>query len=334
MKRYGIVLCLLLGVTGSSFGKKVKFAVDMSNEVVMTTGVHISGDFQVAAGYASDWCAECTPLLQEGSSNIYSVVVDIPAFAKYEYKFLNGDQFYEAEFVPEPSRVGYDFNDNRWLYVDSIADDTTFVGNIIFAANAPSGKLLMRLLVDMQKETVDAKGVHLAGSFQSWNTQDDILYHFDAAPADIHERIVYVDPGAYEYKYYNGDITSSAETVPGTCATNTNRAITMSVDSVLPAVCFSGCSDCSTAGIRELRNAHSLKIYPNPARESFTISFRNMTGDKTIAITDISGKVVRRYAAVSGEHFQVNREEMSSGTYIIHVLYNDRSFSSEKLIIE
>lgn len=328
------MLCLLVGLTGSLFAKKVKFAVDMRNEIVNTTGVHISGDFQVAAGYASDWCAECTPLTEEDSSGIYSIVVDIPAFQKYEYKFLNGDQFYEAEFVPEPSRVGYDFNDNRWLYVDSLADDTTFIGNIVFASNAPEGQLLLRFQVDMQKETVDADGAHVAGDFQSWDTQSDFLYHFDAAPADVHEKICYVTSGTYEYKYYNGEMTSMAETVPGACATNSNRAITLSADSVLPVVCFAGCSDCSTSGIRDLLRAHPIKVYPNPTHGAFTLSFMNKAGNKSVVITDALGRVSSRYAEVDGDTFRVDAEGLSAGTYFIHVLYDDHSFSAEKLIIE
>ncbi|MBK8686725.1 MAG: hypothetical protein IPN26_18020 [Bacteroidetes bacterium] len=48
------------------------------------------------------------------------MVVDLPAFAKYEYKFLNGDQGYEVEVVPEESRANYNLSDNRWIYVDSL----------------------------------------------------------------------------------------------------------------------------------------------------------------------------------------------------------------------
>src|SRR4051812_22600711 len=118
---------LSLFILTSVSAKKVKFAVDLRDTVANITGVHIMGDFQVAAGYSSDLCPNCTPLTQEtGDTNIYSIVVDIPAFAKYEYVFLNGDQGYDAEFVPDDSRVGYNFDSNRWIYVDSLADDTTF----------------------------------------------------------------------------------------------------------------------------------------------------------------------------------------------------------------
>lgn len=334
MKKYCTLAVLMLGMIGHMSAKKVKFAVDMSNEIVNVTGVHISGDFQVAAGDSADWCAECTPLTKEGSTNIYSVIVDIPAFKKYEYKFLNGDQFYEAEFVPEPSRVGYDFNDNRWLYVDSIANDTTFVGNIVFGGNAPAGKLLLRFLVDMQKQTVDAKGVHVAGSFQSWDTKNNILYHFDSAQVNVYEVITYVTSGTYQYRYYNGNTSGNAETVPGTCSANNSRSITLTADTVLPAVCFSSCTSCSAVGLKEYQRINGLKVYPNPTADLINLSFVTKSGNKKIIVTDVQGKIVRSYPAVNGDLFEFRKENLSGGTYFIHVQYSDNSFSNEKLIIE
>ena len=57
----------------------------MAHQVVNTTGVHIVGDFQTLAGFAGgDWISSSTPMTQEGTSTIYSIVVDIPAFQKYE----------------------------------------------------------------------------------------------------------------------------------------------------------------------------------------------------------------------------------------------------------
>jgi len=165
MKKF-LFTALLVTVSIHVFAKKVKFAVDMTGIAINTTGMHVSGDFQTLAGFAGgDWNSGSTSLTQEGTSDIYSIVVDIPAFAKYEYKFVNGDQFYEAEFVPELSRVLYNFNDNRWLYVDSIANDTTFVGAIMFGGNAPAGLTLIRFYVDMQNETIAAGGMHVAGNF-------------------------------------------------------------------------------------------------------------------------------------------------------------------------
>ena len=180
MKKVFIVAILML-LSLVSNAKKVKFSVNMSAQLVNTTGVHVAGDFQTIAGFAGgDWNSATTTLTPEVSNpSIYSIVLDIPAFAKYEYKYVNGDQFYEAEFVPQESRVGYNFNDNRWLYIDSLANDTTDIGALLFAGNAPEGKILVRYLVDMQLQSlVNGSGVHIAGDFQGWDAAKNILYSF------------------------------------------------------------------------------------------------------------------------------------------------------------
>ena len=99
MKRIFVVF-VLLALAGSIWAKKVKFAVDMTGQTVNVTGVHISGDFQEAAGFVGgNWQPNTTLLSQDVGTEIYSVVVDIPAFTKYEYKFLNGDLWYELDTI-------------------------------------------------------------------------------------------------------------------------------------------------------------------------------------------------------------------------------------------
>ncbi|MCX6294938.1 MAG: hypothetical protein NTX97_02540 [Bacteroidetes bacterium] len=188
-----IIISVLLTINSFAFAKKVKFSVDMTGLLKSSLGMHISGDFQTLAGFAGgDWMPNTTPLAQEASdTNIYTIVVDIPAFRKYEYKFVNGDQFYEAEFVPIESRVGYNFDDNRWIYIDSLANDTTSIGAIRFSQNAPKGYHLLRLLVDLRNEaSIDPAGTHVAGSFQGWSPINNIMYKLNDT---IEELIVYVD---------------------------------------------------------------------------------------------------------------------------------------------
>lgn len=98
-------------------------------------------------------------MVRECSTAIYSIVVDVPAFHKYEYKFVNGDLFYGTEFVPLESRVGYEFNDNRWIYVDSLDNSVTDIGAIVFSGNAPAGQKLVRFLVDAKNISAKAKGL-------------------------------------------------------------------------------------------------------------------------------------------------------------------------------
>jgi hypothetical protein len=320
MKKYLLSL-LFVTVTAHVFAKKVKFAVDMTGVAVNTTGMHVSGDFQTLAGFAGgDWNSGSTSLTKEGTSDIYSIVVDIPAFAKYEYKFVNGDQFYEAEFVPEPSRVLYNFNDNRWLYIDSLADDTTFIGALMFGGNAPAGLTLVRFYVDMQNEAVNAAGLHVAGSFQGWNTTATRLYNFDAA---VWEVIAYVNAGSsYEYKFYNGATAVDNETVPSACASNGNRTVAVNYDTLLNVVCFASCTVCpTTSGISDTQT-EEIKLWPNPATETATIRWSH-TGKTLVTLHDVSGREVCRYNILNENQLLLRKNDLASGLYFVTCIQNN-----------
>ena len=82
MKRIFLVVFILL-LSTNIYAKKVKFAVDMTGQTINATGVHVSGDFQTLAGFSGgDWQPNTTSLTKESGTDIYSIVVDIPAMAK------------------------------------------------------------------------------------------------------------------------------------------------------------------------------------------------------------------------------------------------------------
>jgi len=327
-----VLFSFSLFIIASASAKKVKFAVDMTGQTINSTGVHIWGDFQVLIGDSSDWCPNCTPLTQvDADTNIYSIVVDIPAFTKYEYAFLNGDQGYDVEFVQSESRVGYDFNSNRWIYVDSLADDTTFVGAIMFSGNAPAGMTLVRFLVNMQNEpSVSANGVHVAGDFQAWDAMKTRLYSF--VPG-VYEIIQYVTNGTYQYKFYNGNASGDVETVPGGCSAGGNREINVTGDIVLSTVCFSGCVDC-TVGVNEITRANSIKAYPNPFHDYSVIELNN-SGESFVTLSDLTGRVVRSYSNPDVSQLRIERGNLTQGMYFISVTDKDnQNTATSKLVVE
>ncbi len=307
----------------TAFAKKVKFSVNMTGQTINATGVHVSGDFQVSAGFVGDWDAGATVMTREtADTNLYTVIVDIPAFRKYEYKFVNGDQFYEVEFVPEKSRVGYDFNDNRWIFVDSTANDTTFVGAILFGGNAPAGLQLMRYKVDITGFTASANGVHVAGSFANWQTNRTRLFSFFGVPdaiENVYEGIEYAPIGNYAYKFLNGNTLSSAEILPATCATNGNRTLNLVSDTIVTAVSFGLCF----LGIDEIAITENYtSIAPNPS-ENYTILRTNDEKNlETVEISDISGKILRIYTNIKANTLQINRENLQNGLYFIKTSNN------------
>lgn len=313
-----ITLSFFLLIAAFTFAKKVKFAVDMRDQVISPNGVHVTGDFQTLAGFpGGDWSSSSTVLTQEGSTSIYSIIVNIPAFQKYEYKFVNGDQFYEVEFVPVESRVGYNFNDNRWLYLDSLKNDTTFVGAIMFGGNAPYGKKLTRFYVDMKNETVSSKGVHVAGTFQGFDPAATILYKFQGT---VYEIIQYVDStSTYQYKFYNGNTGANAETVPGICATNNNRTFSAPKDTLLAEFCFSSCSNCLTTDATYASDDFTLKLYPNPTSESSQLELSGNIHYKSVYVYNINGSPVYKWDNIASAKITLNKNHIESGVYFITV---------------
>lgn len=259
MKKAFLSLCLVVVIVGLGYGKKVKFAVDMSGQTVSANGVFVNGDFQTILGLPNNDTI-AVRLQQEGTSSIFSTVLTLPAFRKYEYKFINGNQFYEAEFIPEPSRVGHDFNDNRWIYVDSMATDTFFLGAIRFAENAPAGMKMMRFKVEMDFISV-SQPVHVAGNFSNWNFARNTMYNF---VDHLFEIILFAPAGNYEYAFSHGPTAGSAEEIAGTCANgNGRRSLNLSSDSILDAVCFAKCTPCVT-GLKSAFSADPVSSFPNP----------------------------------------------------------------------
>ncbi|TND07867.1 MAG: hypothetical protein FD123_2857 [Bacteroidetes bacterium] len=334
MKKYIAVVFAVFICTGA-FAKKVKFSVNMSAEAVDTSSVHIAGDFQVLAGFSTDWDPGITEMFQEqGDTNIYSVVVDIPAFRHYEFKFVNGIFGYQQEFVPLESRVNYNFLDNRWIYIDSLSNDTQLVGPIVFGGNAPAGKYLLRFYVDMQNETsVSPNGVHVAGSFQGWDPATTRMFSFDG---DVYEYIAYVDTGmntfAYEYKYANGNTINDYETVPGACATNGNRDTVSAGHKMLTTVCFSSCVNCASVGVPESHDDELFSILPNPASESATVSFSGTGGNYKLVLSDMTGRILENFESNGEKSVTIGRENRPDGMYMLRVYDNNGAGTVKRIV--
>lgn len=238
---------MVSGITGAfAQTRKVKFSVDMTGQTVSSNGVHVAGGFQ-------SWNPANTAMTQEGSTNIYSVVSDVAENSVVEFKFINGNDWPQAEGVPAFSKAGNSVNggsnDNRWAFV-AAGTDTLDLGAITFGGTAPTGKYAVRLAVDLTKETsVSSDGVSVAGDFQGWSPGKTRMANLFSSNK-IYEVIVFVSSGTYGYKFINGNAWGSDESVPSGCATSGNRTITVGTsDETVAKVCYGSCSACPTAPI-------------------------------------------------------------------------------------
>jgi hypothetical protein len=330
-----VLLGALCVIAFNAEAKKVKFSVNMQGQLVDTGGVHITGDFQNEAGYTpGDWDPGSTEMFQEVSdTNIYSLIVDIPAFTKYEYKFVNGIHGYQQEFVPLESRVNYNFIDNRWIYVDSLANDTLNIGAIRFGGNAPAGKNLVRFYVDMSLQTVSSNGVHVAGGFNNWNPASCIMYSFDAV---VYEYIAYVDSGlsvAREHMFINGNTAGNTELLAGWCQNgNGYRETVTPTDVMLPVMCYTFCDACSTVNVAE--NAGILfGVYPNPSTEMLNVSLVK-TSDYILTVIDVTGREVYSNAVSGRGVVSIELSSFARGSYFVRVTDLQGNTGTEQFIIQ
>jgi hypothetical protein len=307
-----VFLMLVIVLSNATFAKKVKFSVDMSDYEVSAYGVHVTGDFQALAGYdGGDWMPNTTLMVREAESDIFSVVVDIPAHRKYEFRFVNGDQFYETEFVPLESRVGYDYNDNRWIYVDSTTNDTTFSGAIVFGSNAPKNMVLIRFLVNMQMQgTISNDGVFVDLSEIDPELGAMKLYNFEGS---VYEIIAFADPGTYGYRFSNGSLQTGLESVPADCATSGLRQVNASDDIALEAVCFAACTDCVT-GFSMLPVADNLMVFPNPVSNALNI-MNARKGNAMLSVVNAQGALMIQETVFINETSTLQVTQLNPGFY-------------------
>lgn len=345
------VLALL--IAGSVFGKKVRFAVDMRYEFIMQTGIHLVGDFQTQLGHPANWDAETIEMTQEGTSSIYSVVLDLPANQKYEFKFVNGIHFYEVEFLSatynSAAVVVYENNENRWLYVGNEDEDTLDLGNIVFSSTAPMDQFAVRARVNMEYENVQNNEVYIEHNF-SGTTQKSKMYPFFGT---TYEFVAYANPGTYEYSYYNGNNKENTEDECGSAT----RSVVVTKDTILDqlsvenvngmvtvvgkdsALCFNACTICSEytppviSGIT-LDSEIKFSIYPTVSSNNITIEKSTSVETYNIALLSSDGSLLLKEYGISSSSFTINRNGLATGTYILAIESEGKGVWKELIIFE
>lgn len=335
IKKLVITAIITMAILSQTQAKKVKFSVNMKGQTISANGIHVAGDFQTLAGYPNgDWNSATTPLTREtADTNIYSVVVDIPAHRKYEYKFVNGDLFYEVEFVPDESRVGYDFSDNRWFYLDSLSVDTSVIGPLMFGGNAPEGLKLFRVKVDMKRAGgIHANGVFVGGNFNNYNYSQAKMYSFTGTAFEYYTFVKEGD--SIYYHFSNGNTSAGKEVIPGSCAINENRYAYVNADLVLDSVCFSTCSLCTnSSGLSDdaaIKNG--FEIFPNPAHSYVIIRSENGLPIDGVQILDIQGALVAEPMVNKGSNNLIIDLPLVSGVYFVRIKSDDLQFVQKILL--
>ncbi len=110
-------------------------------------------------------------------------------------------------------------------------------------ANVDDGSCayLVSFRVNMSNEVVADAGVHLAGSFQGW---DPASISVPLVGYGVHEVVLQLQIGSFEYKFINGDAWGADESV-GDCGNGGNRVIEVTGDMLTSGACFNSCDQCA-----------------------------------------------------------------------------------------
>ena len=252
------IFCLILA-GGLMAQANVTFEVDMSAEMVDMNGVHIAGNFWDwnddgtvdNPAISENWEPDLPELMltDDDMDGVYSITLSLVP-GNYEFKFINGNVWGNAEDVPPTCQVEVTGNDNRFLMVGE--DDATY--HVCWASCAACGDYAVRFRVDMSlEEAISPNGVHVAGVFQDpdWQAANSPLsdHNNDGVWEGVYtfDQAGLVD-GNLIFKYINGnDWTNPNEDMPEACGDGTgNRLVPITeLNTPLDIVCYGACEACT-----------------------------------------------------------------------------------------
>lgn len=75
-----------------------------------------------------------------------------------------------------------------------------------------------------------------------------------------------------------------------------------------------------------------VSLYPNPAKDNFTVALSNLDNNVEISIVDLSGKTIETHTGVNGEN-NISLEHVAAGVYTINIATESASVT-RRLIVE
>jgi hypothetical protein len=90
---------------------------------------------------------------------------------------------------------------------------------------------------------------------------------------------------------------------------------------------------CSTTGIDENKTEKGVIIFPNPFSSSTTIETDNIFKDATLIVYNLQGQQVKLIKNISGKTVTLHRDYLPMGLYFIHLIQDNKTIKTDKLII-
>jgi hypothetical protein len=264
MKKIYLSLLSLMVAVGAMAQTAVTFNVNMLPVGGMSDSLHVVGNFQ-DPNYDNvpenpeyqNWTpnAESGLMTDDDMDFIYSTTLMLQP-GRYEFKFVNGNDWPFSENVPTTCTVEVNGNSNRQIMVGT--DATSY--SVCYGECADCGENAIRLRVDMStvdldldgiggepSEDVSPLGVHVNGSFVNWGTFVPLQDWDNNKVWETTITTATADP--IQFKFINGnnwDSPELIENVGAPCGDGSNRTLTIAdPNTVLPIYCWNSCDPCT-----------------------------------------------------------------------------------------
>lgn len=226
--------------------------VDMSEETVDMNGVHVAGDFQ-------GWNPAGTPLSDQGNG-VWSTTVLLGAGQEILYKFINGNDWPQAESVPPACGEDDGFGSfNRSHTAGAEGGEVDLHCYAACFGCAPTD-VAVTFIVESDYIENDAEGMHFASNVLDWDPAGSPMTNLDENSWAI---TLFLPPGTeVQYKFVNGNQWSGAELLPQNCSFEGNRTHTVTGEEAVGPVCFGYCETCSAVVIEGCTDPASVAYNP------------------------------------------------------------------------
>lgn len=86
-------------------------------------------------------------------------------------------------------------------------------------------------------------------------------------------------------------------------------------------------------GVDPVEQKQSLKLYPNPFKDYTILKTENSFQNATLKVNNAFGQTVKKLENINGHSIIIERDNLSSGLYFIHVSENNNMATTIKLLI-
>ncbi len=307
----------------------VTFSVNMNDVVEPFTTPEVNGNF-------NGWCGGCAPMADPDGDNIWTLTIALAA-GTYEYKFAYDTWAGQENLIAgTPCTITTGAFTNRALVVSDDAVLETVCWGFCTDCDAvvPTYNVLFK--VNMNDVTDAFTTPEVNGTFNGWCGGCAPMSDVDGD--NIWELSIALSEGTYEYKFaYDSWAGSESLTEGDPCTITTdgftNRALNITSDATLDAVCWGSCSACQL-GVNNFANATEVTLSPNPTSSFVTITVNALANEAlTLTVSDVFGNIVNSASQINNKNMQLDTEQFASGIYFIQITNGYESIT-KKLIVQ